>query len=393
MNFGTYSQTMDPTLKRVYADLLDELREQVVFSEEAGFEHAWVDEHHFNPTYVNLPNSLMPGAMLSACTSRIRLGQCDIVGCWQPLRLAEDIALLDHMSKGRVDVAFGRGFSAFDVANINPQLQGIWPEPGKRFEKSHQTNSRAHFAEVVQILKKAWTEDFFSHEGTFYKFPPSGFPSESSIVPTAPPSDPTAAKDGEIVKMRLEPKPYQKPYPPLWQLMTSEPSFTEAAQLGLKGMTWIQPPRRLRQRFQTYYDIRTAQEGRQFRLGEDVGALRMTFVAPSYEEAKRDADQFFTPYIARACRSRPQSYYMDEGEEVNGDVELNWELFIKQNLILAGSPEQVAEQIHELNEKSGLEYFMLWMEAGGISHKKVMSSLDLFASKVAPLFANGGRGN
>ena len=72
----------------------------------------------------------------------------------------------------------------------------------------------------------------------------------------------------------------------------------------------------------------------------------------------------------------------------NGD--LDWEFFRKQLLILAGTPEQVKEQIHELGETCGLDFIGVWMEAGGMSHQKIMSSLDLFADKVAPQFAGNG---
>ena len=380
MKFEYYNGLYDLTLKRVYSDLLDELREQVLFCEEAGFDVAWVDEHHFNEGYVSSPNPIVPGAMLAAHTSRIGIGVVNIVPMWHPLRLAEDIAVLDHLSKGRVKVAFGRGFSQFEVTNLNPQLKDLWPDPKTRMERSGQTASREHYAEVLEIVKKAWTEEYFSHKGTYYTLPQPGFTRASTT-----PADATAVKDGEIVKMSVDPKPYQKPHPSIRLLMSSEPSFTEAAELGLEGWVWIEPPRWLRQRIQTYSDIRTEREGRQFRLGEDVGALRMVYVAPTYEEAKRDADQIFTPFYEYASRSRPMSYWKEEG--VTEHTERNWEFFRKHLLFLAGSPEQVAEQIHELKETCGFDYISLSLERG-MSHKKIMSSLDLFASKVAPLFAD-----
>ena len=160
--------------------------------------------------------------------------------------------------------------------------------------------------------------------------------------------------------------------------------------MGIMGWVVVQPPRRLRQRLEVYAGIRTEQEGRQFKVGEDVAVLRMAYVAPSYEEAKRDADQFFTPYMQRLCRRRPQDYYLDEGQEMPANGDFDWEFFRKQLLVLAGSPEQVAEQIHELDEICGMDPIGLWMEAGGMSHQKIMSSLDLFGAKVAPLCANGG---
>ena len=384
MKFEYYSGVYDLTMKRTYADLLNELKEQVLFCEEAGFEIAWVDEHHFNMGFVNMPNPLMTGAMLAAHTSRIRIGAVDIPSVWHPLRLAEDIALLDHLSRGRVEVAFGRGISPFDVANVNPQLQSLWPDEKLRMVKSAQTASREHYAEVLEILKKAWTQEFFSHEGTYYTFPEPGYPWRSS----SPPSDATAVEDGKIVKMSVGPKPYQTPYPPMRMLMSSEPSFTEAAELGMKGWIWIEPPHWLRKRLQQYSDIRTEREGRQFRLGEQVGALRMVYVAPTYEEAKRDADEVFTPWYQGASRSRPLSYWSEEGEEVTEHTERDWEFFRKHLMFLAGSPEQVVEQIHELKEICGLDFISLSLDRG-MSHKKIMSSLDLFASKVAPVFADG----
>ena len=387
MKFGYYSQMADSPVTRVYADLLEELREQVVYCEQAGFDIAWADEHHFNFGLVNSPNPIVAGAMLATHTSRIRIGLPVPLPNWHPLRLAEDVALLDHLTRGRVELDMGRGISPFDVANLNPQLRGVWPDPKVRFQKSTQTDSREHYAEVVEILRKAWTEDYFSHKGRYYEFPTPGFPWESSTLPL----DPNAVKDGEIVKMSLDPKPYQKPYPPLRMLMTSEPSFEEGAQLGLKGWVWVQPLRRLRQRLEVYAGVRSEQEGRKFKVGEDVGALRMCYVAPSYEEAKRDTEKFFTPIMARVCGNRPQHYYLDEGEEVPAGGDLDWEFFRKQHLILAGSPEQVVEQIHEVDEICGLDFIGVWMEAGGMSHKKIMLSLDLFSDKVAPHFASNGR--
>jgi alkanesulfonate monooxygenase SsuD/methylene tetrahydromethanopterin reductase-like flavin-dependent oxidoreductase (luciferase family) len=380
MKFGLYSSMMEPTLDRVYADLLDELREEVAICEEAGFHCAWVDEHHFNADYDCSTNPLMTGAMLAAHTDRIHVGQTNVAGCWQPLRLAEDIALLDHMTRGRVEVGLGRGISPFDVANLNPQLKGVWPDEAVRFDPKQQTASREHFAEVIEILRKAWVEEFFSHQGTYFKYPQDGFSWGSS----APPSDIDAVEDGKIVKMRLGPKPYQKPHPPLWMLMTSEPSFTEAAQLGMNGLVWIQPPRRLKQRMSIYAETRGSREGRKYEIGEEIAALRSVHVAPSYEEAKRDADHFFTPYYEVSARTRPASYWTDEDEKPNTNYELGWEFFRQQLLILAGSPEQVVEQIQELKELSGIKYIMVWSETGGLPHDKVMSSLDLFMTKVLP---------
>ena len=395
MKFGLYTGVHDLTLKRVYADVVDELTEQVVLCEEAGFECAWVDEHHFNSMYTNSPNPSVFGAMLAAQTSRIRLGQANVITGWHPLRLAEDVALVDHISKGRVDLGIGRGGVQYDAAIFNPQLKDILPNPKldvrEHYVPSDQTPTRAHFAEVVEILKKAWTEPFFSHQGEHYTFPLPGFPwGEYLREGVEALEDPTAVVDGDIVKLRLGPKPYQQPHPPIWMLMVSEASFAEAARLGLKGMVWVQPANRLRERIERYTSIRNELEGGELKVGDDINVMRIAYVAPTYEQAKKEVDHLVTPFYAGQFEKRPASYWYNEGEKIPERVDLNWEFYRKHHLLLAGSPEDVAEQIHELQEVAGVNYITLWMEGQGLTHKQIMSSTELFGSKVAPLFAKNG---
>ena len=195
--------------------------------------------------------------------------------------------------------------------------------------------------------------------------------------------------------MSVAPRPFQKPYPPLRMLMNSDPSFAKGAQLGLKGWAWIMPPRVLRQRLEKYAAVRSEREGREFKVGEDVTALRLFHVAPTYEEAKRDADNFFSPYLTRSLFGRPQSHSVDDGGKAATEA-TDWEAWRKRLMVIAGSPEQVAEQIHELGETTGLDSVVLWSGAsspragaGLLTHKQTMSSLELFASKVMPLFPDG----
>ena len=209
------------------------------------------------------------------------------------------------------------------------------------------------------------------------------------------PKDPTWVKDGEIVKMSIGPKPYQKPHPPLRMLMHSEPSFAEAARLGLKGWIMINPLKRLSERLQVYADGRSEREGRRFKVGEDITALKMLYVAPTYEEAKRDADHILTTYLNDfgPGTNAPKSYILDEDEEDAPPPDQDWEFWRKRLMILAGSPEQVAEQLYECEERFGFDTIALYsygtVGQDMLSHKQIMSSLDLFASKVLPLFANG----
>ena len=397
MKFGYYSQVKDHNNSRVYADVLDEMRKEAIFCEEAGLDIVWPDEHHFHFGYHENTNPIVVGAMIAEHTSRIRIGLPVIPSNWQPLRLAEDIALLDQLSRGRVEVSMGRGASRFSVANINPELKDLWPDrkEGAQFQASAQTASRDHFAEVVEVMKKAWTQDSFSHEGRYYKFPQAGMPWDFS----APPKDPSWVKDGEIVKMSIGPKPFQKPHPPLRMLMHSVPSYAQAAEMDLKGWIWINPLKRLSERLQVYADGRSKREGREFKVGEDITALKMLYVAPTYEEAKRDADHILTTYLNGFGVKAPKNYILEEDEEDGTPPVQDWEFWRKRLMLIAGSPEQVAEQLYEVEERFDLDTIALYSNGTGpqggqdiLSHKQIMSSLDLFASKVLPLFANGKSG-
>ncbi len=401
MKFGLYTGAHDLTLKRVYADVVDELREQVVLCEEAGFECIWMDEHHFNAGHTNSPNPVVFIAMLAGHTSRIRLGPAVGVTGWHPLRLAEDVALLDHFSKGRVELAIGRSGEDPELTErdmtyasvFNPLPERVLPdaESGVRehSSSSRQAGAREHFAEFLDILKKGWTEPFFSHQGTYYAFPPPGRAGESSIPAAESTEGLASVKDAGAAKIRLAPNPFQQPHPPLWMYLASEASFAEAARLGLKGVVLVQPASRLRVALKTYTDIRNELEGGRLRVGDDINVVRLAYVAPTYEEAKKKTDPLFTPFFARQFSRRPMSYWRNEGGAIPARTGMDWEFYRKQQLILAGSPEQVAEQVQELREECGVEYVTLWMEGPGLSHDKIMSSIELFGSQVMPRFAVG----
>lgn len=399
MKFGLYTGAHDLTLKRVYADVVDELREQVVLCEEAGFECIWMDEHHFNTGHTNSPNPVVFGAMLAERTSRIRLGPAIGVTGWHPLRLAEDVALLDQFSKGRVDLAIGRSGEDPELTErdmtyasvFNPQPERVLPDsrPGveEHSRSSGQTGAQEHFAEFLDLLKKSWTEPIFSHQGVYYAFPKPGRSRESSMSHAESIGNPAEVKDGEAARIRLGPKPYQRPHPPLWMYLASEASFTEAARLGLRGVVLVQPADKLREGLETYANTRNEMEGGRLRAGDDINVIRLAYVAPTYEEAKKETDRFFTPIFARQFERRPMSYWQDEGGAIPARADMDWEFYRKQLLILAGSPEQVAEQVQELREECGVNYITMWMEGPGLSHEKIMSSIELFGSQVMPRFA------
>ena len=356
--------------------MIDNLRQQTILAEELGFETMWLGEHHFGPYGVgDLPNPILLGADLAARTSRIRIGQmANIAPWWHPIRLAEDLAILDNMTRGRVEVGFGRG---------------IWPYEGPQFhphaDPRRDQESRELFRETVDIVREIWSNEYFSYDGNNYTFPVDGTVFSHPRYPSNP-----AWQDGEkVTKLRVTPAPYQKPHPPLWMTVSTDRSVTTAAELGLKACYWQPPALRIKQRMELYAQVRSERDGRPFRVGEDQAVMRSTYVASSMEEARRDAEQGIMSSFIFNDPFRGRQVFTNPGEVLDPGVNLDWD-FLEPRTLLVGSPENVVEKVHELQEVCNLEYLLVEFAHMGIPLRKTLKNLETFATEVMPRFVSDG---
>ena len=356
------------------AKFLDNLRQQAILAEELGFEAIWLGEHHFTPFGVgDLPNPILLGTDLAARTSRIRIGQmANIATWWHPIRLAEDLAMLDNMSGGRLEAGFGRG---------------IWPYEGPQFHPNadprKDAENRELFQETVEIVRKIWAEQYFDHHGANYTFPaPDTVFSHPSVAADA------AWQDGQrVTRLRVTPRPYQEPHPPLWMTVSTDRSVTTAAQMGLKACYWQPPPLRIRQRMEIYAEARSSREGRPYQLGEDQAVMRSTYVASSMEEARRDAEAAIMSAFIFNDPFRGRQVFTNPGEELDPEVKLDWD-FLEPRTLLVGSPDHVAERIQELREVCNLDYLLVEFAHSGLPQHKILRNLENFATKVMPRFVD-----
>ena len=375
MKFGAFTTVAASAGEAANAEqMIDNLRQQTILAEELGFETMWLGEHHFGPYGVgDLPNPILLGADLAARTSRIRIGQmANIAPWWHPIRLAEDLAMLDNMTRGRVEVGFGRG---------------IWPYEGPQFHPNadprKDKENRELFREMVEIVREIWTNEYFSYRGTNYSFPVEDTVFSHPLYPPNP-----AWHDGEnVTKLRVTPKPYQKPHPPLWMTVSTDRSVTTAAQLGLKACYWQPPALRIRQRMEIYAQVRTELEGRQFAVGEDQAVMRSTYVASSMEEARRDAEAGIMSSFVFNDPFRGRQVFTNPDEVLDPDVNLDWD-FLEPRTLLVGSPENVVEKVQELREVCHLENLLVEFTHMGIPLSKTLRNLETFATKVMPQFAD-----
>ena len=355
------------------ADMLDNLRQQTMLAEELGFECMWLGEHHFGPYGVgDLPNPILLGADLAARTSTIRIGQmANIAPWWHPIRLAEDLSILDNMTRGRIEVGFGRGIWSYE----GPQFHAN-ADPRKDRE------NRELFRETVEIVRQIWSDTYFSHTGANYSFPAEG----TVFSHPAFPPDPAWQEGEAVTRLRVTPRPFQQPHPPLWMTVSTDNSVTTAAEMGLKACYWQPPAARIRQRMELYAQLRSERDGRPFMLGEDQAVMRSTYVASSMEEARRDAEAGIMSAFTYNDPFRGRQVFTNPGEELDPDVKLDWD-FLEPRTLLVGSPDNVIEKIQELQEVCNLGNLLVEFTHPGLPLAKTLKNLENFATKVMPRFA------
>mgnify|MGYP003694051391 CR=1 FL=1 len=233
-----------------------------------GFDTVWFVEHHFLTSFSMSPCPEVIFGALSQLTKRIRLGfGVVILPYHHPVRVAERVAMVDHMSGGRVEFGTGRS------APYEQMGMGIDPR-----------NTRAMWEESLRMIPKIWEDGLFSADGQFWKVPPRD----------------------------VRPKPYQKPHPPIWVAALQPATYELAAELGIGVMALsVAAPSYLAPAHQAVQGARaTRQAGRQIRQRSvaelDDGALRLGRQEPRASWRRNRCGRSSGP-IVRTSRTRRTS--------------------------------------------------------------------------------------
>ena len=306
----------------------------------AGFLGYHLAEHHFTP----LGMAPSPALFLSAAaqrTQRIRLGP---LGCllplYNPLRLIEEVCMLDQLSNGRLDLGIGRGISPYELGYF-----GVDP-----------SESRAIMEESLTVLVKGMTQERLSHHGQYFQF--------------------------QDVPMELQ--PLQQPYPPLWYPTRAAESVGQAARQGYNCVT-IGSVAHVRQNAVTYWDCWTAHQQDDGRLNAHVsepkfGVMRQVVVADTDEEALATARNAHSDWYHSITKL--WHVHGDHGP----DAHFDWEPSLRDGSIIFGSPERVKDQVEELVADTGCNYVICAFAWGTLTHQQSLHSLRLFAGEVMPIF-------
>jgi alkanesulfonate monooxygenase SsuD/methylene tetrahydromethanopterin reductase-like flavin-dependent oxidoreductase (luciferase family) len=349
----------------LYQRMLAEVAEYVRFADEAGYAGFGHPEHHLQIEGFEASNE--PGLLamwLGQHSKRLRVNTVGWVApTHNPVRTAEYIATLDHMLKGRLGVGLVRGYQARWVQNfrIRPDLVAV----GDWNRNTEEDNiNRDYFKEFVDIVLTAWKNDTFSYHGKYWTIPPVDMvnPHPQQVYTKYGQG---VGEDMQIREIGIAPRPFQQPHPPLYGGFTH--SLRTAlfwAQYGGKPIV-LASDLQFCQRLWQGYREEAAKHGHNVQPGDEAAWGGAMVVAPTKAQAQEWAQDMLWMW---------DEWFLPFGQ---GHPEL-----------LVGDPDSICRRIDEASKAIPIKECFLLIPQGISPRDQVLASLDLFANKVIPRFAD-----
>lgn len=353
MEFGWLTLALSPSPEED-AERIGQLIEQACLAERLGFSDVWLTEHYFTGESV-YNDSLLFASALAMRTERVRIGFAVVQTPFHhPVRLATQLALLDNLSNGRIDVGLGKGTVYNEYEFVGHGLTSA--------------DSRERMAETVEILERAWSGEPFRYDGQFHRVQ----------VPA------------------LRPKPVQQPGPPLWRSVISPASFEECGRLGLPILTARLPVARIRERWALYDKGLQAgghDEATRDRLLGRSALWRNVYVADSQAQAEDELANLLVETRAHMMHVReaynppdfspaPETLNPWTDPKVADDVAIP---YVLETGSLYGTSKRVTEQVAELRE-AGVRHLLCQTGFGAMPHDLNVASMRRFGEQVMPRF-------
>ncbi len=333
--------------------------EEMIYCEELGFDGVVFNEHHYS-AYGTMPSPNLIAAALSQKTKRIKIG---VLGNILPLRnhpvrVAEEYAMIDCLSGGRLIAGFVRG--------IPPEYIWYGVNPAE---------SRGRFEEAYELIMTAWTQAVWSYEGKFF----------------------------QLKDCAIWPRPLQQPYPPIWIAARSAESIEWCVKRHLPTAQVYQTTAQIEDTF-NYYRKVARDEGWEA-APNDFILCRHIYIDETDKKAQEIAEPamryFFTVFnrgfneainkgavdqrlVAALTTERSFNYFREGNRERRDFSKLDWDGLISTGYLIAGNPDTVARQILDQMKQIGAGHFMGMFHIRNLHHDKVISSLNLFKKEIMP---------
>jgi alkanesulfonate monooxygenase SsuD/methylene tetrahydromethanopterin reductase-like flavin-dependent oxidoreductase (luciferase family) len=350
LQFGLFDH-IDRCYDRPLAQQYDERLQLVAAADAAGFYAYHLAEHHATP----LNTTPIPGIVLGAVarlTKRIRMGpMVYLVPLYSPLRLIEEIAILDHLSHGRMEVGVGRGVSPFELNfhNVDPE------------------KSRDIFIDGYDCLIEGLTHDRLTHRGPYFTY--------------------------DDVPMIL--RPLQQPHPAMWYGSSNAVGSTWAGERGLHFAT-NGGNERAKGNIDAYVAALAQRTSGvvnpkpEFPGGAAIGIARQVVVADTVADARRIAEPAHIYIHANQTYLRRESARRTsmKGDPAYGNTpsSANFDAALAEGSTIAGTPDGVRAEIERQIETLGINYLICYFMFGSMTLADALHSLDLFATEVKPKF-------
>jgi alkanesulfonate monooxygenase SsuD/methylene tetrahydromethanopterin reductase-like flavin-dependent oxidoreductase (luciferase family) len=361
----------------LYQQMLAELSEQARLADELDYDSISFTEHHFHIEGFEVSNNpVLLDLFVGMQTKRLRVGQLGIVlPAQNPIRVAEDIAMLDHMTGGRANAGFARGYQRRWVDTMAQQTHGIHGALPHQHDAIDAAN-RAAFEENVRIIKQAWTEELVNVQGQYWKVPVQGTPWDLDATKRFG----KGIEDDMVAAVGVVPKPLQLPHPPLFQPFAS--SERTVRWCARENITPVLPPMHPSVERQMV-EIFAEESGRP--LGEGIGVLRDVVIDDTDDEAIslwRDGPVFcgaawFAPFGFAKALEDPAT-----GQALDGDG------MLELGLAFVGTTDTVTGQLERLQARLPVQWVFAWQYNGLVPHAKLMRSIERYATEVVPRVAD-----
>lgn len=367
------------TDREMYHQIVHEWTDVVLAAEKMGVWGASTIEHHFHSEgYEVGPNPGILNAYWAAKTTTINVGAIGYVMATQdPIRVAEETAILDHLTRGRFWVGVARGYQS-RWANVLGQFAGANATVSDGSSADHR--NRDVFEERMEQLLKCWTEESVVLDGPTYQAP---FPLTGVEGYPAAPTTKLAGAEGEvddqgrIARACVVPKPYQRPHPQVFVATTKSAESVEYCARNGFVPTYFSPVDKIVPAAQRYHEVANA-HGHKLAFGERQNMVRFPHIAPSREDFRRrlqeyDVDiykNFYGPFF-------PQ---MPQGD---GDAILDG--MLKSGLFVGGTLQDMKDEFRRSYEAVPCEYITLIWHWAQCPKDVMLEELDLFMREVVPL--------
>ena len=345
MKIGLFDHVEDGG--RPLAMLFDERLKFAHAADEAGIYCLHIAEHHATPLNM-VP---VPGVYLGAvarATKRMRLGPLVyLLPLYSPLRMIEEISMLDHLSHGRLEVGVGRGVSPWEL----------------KFHKVQHDDSRDIFIDAFQCISAGLTTDSLTYKGKHFVY------------------------DNVPIALR----PLQQPHPAFWYASSSAIGATWAGERGLHFVT-LGPTPSAKASIEAYRSALAkrgapAQPKPEFSGGAAIGVSRQIFVADTDAEARRFAKPAIDTHHAHIKWLATKHGDTGLTSRLNLSFGASYEDSLADGSVIAGSPQTVRAEIERQAAELGINYLLSYLFLGNMTLADALRSLALFSTEVMPHLA------